>query len=294
MFLLFVCYYPSGLEFYPAFSFLCEVLRLGKVIVCGKGGSGKSTVTALLARYLVVSGRSVCVIDADESNTCLYRMVDLPHPGRTLAEELGGRPAIVKNCSSVCFDETNFPQKLHVKDLPCSCTSCRDNLYLVSIGKIKEMGEGCSCVMTDLAKQFISMLYAGSWTYLIDTGSSMEHIGRSLYDVCDAFLMVIDGTWESLELAVKMKEFAERLNKKIYWVLNKVKDSNLTFMAKALEERGLKPQGVVPYISLFEEAALRGNPLPLQKEVIRNIESLASALAFGSQLESAFITSCMK
>jgi CO dehydrogenase nickel-insertion accessory protein CooC1 len=65
-------------------------------------------------------------------------------------------------------------------------------------------------------------------------------------------------------------------------------------MAKALEERGLKPQGVVPYISLFEEAALRGNPLPLQKEVIRNIESLASALAFGSQLESAFITSCMK
>jgi len=270
------------------------VLWLGKVIVCGKGGSGKSTVTALLARYLAVSGRSVCVIDADESNTCMHRMVNLPHPERTLVEELGGRPAIVKTCSSVCVDETNFPEELHVKDLPCSCVSCRDNLYLISIGKIKELGEGCSCIMTDLAKQFISILYAGNWTYLIDTGSSMEHIGRSLYDVCEGFLVVIDGTWESLELAAKMKEFAEGLNKNIYWVLNKVKDNNLDFVTKVLEEGGLRPHGIVPYMSLLEEAALRGNPLPLQKEVTKNIERLASALAFGAQLESAFITSTMK
>ena len=39
-----------------------------KIAVCGKGGSGKSTVTALLAKELARKGKPVLVIDSDESN----------------------------------------------------------------------------------------------------------------------------------------------------------------------------------------------------------------------------------
>ena len=51
-----------------------------KVAVCGKGGSGKSTVTTLLAKELAERGRKVLVIDSDESNYGLSRQlgVDLP------------------------------------------------------------------------------------------------------------------------------------------------------------------------------------------------------------------------
>ena len=51
-----------------------------KVAVCGKGGSGKSTVTTLLAKELAGRNKKVLVIDSDESNYGLSRQmgVDLP------------------------------------------------------------------------------------------------------------------------------------------------------------------------------------------------------------------------
>lgn len=44
-----------------------------KIAVCGKGGSGKSTVTTLLGRYLAKQGKEVLIIDSDESNYGLHR-----------------------------------------------------------------------------------------------------------------------------------------------------------------------------------------------------------------------------
>ena len=37
-----------------------------KILVCGKGGCGKSTVVALLAREMAERGNKVLVIDSDE------------------------------------------------------------------------------------------------------------------------------------------------------------------------------------------------------------------------------------
>ena len=51
-----------------------------KVFICGRGGSGKSTITAMFAKYLVSEGMRVLVIDADESNRSLYRMLGLQAP----------------------------------------------------------------------------------------------------------------------------------------------------------------------------------------------------------------------
>ena len=44
-----------------------------KILICGKGGSGKSTVSALLARELSKNGDRVLVVDTDESNFGLYK-----------------------------------------------------------------------------------------------------------------------------------------------------------------------------------------------------------------------------
>ncbi len=51
-----------------------------KLSVCGKGGTGKSTLIALLARGLSVEGKEVVVIDSDESNSELHRMSGLKRP----------------------------------------------------------------------------------------------------------------------------------------------------------------------------------------------------------------------
>ena len=56
-----------------------------KIMICGKGGCGKSTLTILLARALTGTGRKVLVVDADESNLCLHRL-----PGRAPTRDHDG------------------------------------------------------------------------------------------------------------------------------------------------------------------------------------------------------------
>ncbi len=62
-----------------------------KIAVCGKGGSGKSVIVRLLAGGLRSRGRRVLVVDSDESNTGLHRMLGFDSPPRPLIELLGGK-----------------------------------------------------------------------------------------------------------------------------------------------------------------------------------------------------------
>jgi CO dehydrogenase maturation factor len=51
-----------------------------KLSVCGKGGSGKSIVVTLLANEARTRGYFVLMIDSDESNSGLFRMLGFDHP----------------------------------------------------------------------------------------------------------------------------------------------------------------------------------------------------------------------
>lgn len=51
-----------------------------KFVICGKGGSGKSTVSALIAQQMASRGEKVLVVDTDESNFGLYKQLGLPQP----------------------------------------------------------------------------------------------------------------------------------------------------------------------------------------------------------------------
>ena len=64
---------------------------MNKIAVCGKGGSGKSVVARLLADGLRERGRRVLVVDADESNTGLHRMLGFENPPSPIIGLLGGK-----------------------------------------------------------------------------------------------------------------------------------------------------------------------------------------------------------
>jgi CO dehydrogenase maturation factor len=61
-----------------------------KVLICGKGGIGKSTLAALIAIAMKNRGYCVLLIDADESNYGLHRMLGISHPVYML-DNLGGK-----------------------------------------------------------------------------------------------------------------------------------------------------------------------------------------------------------
>jgi ATPase subunit of ABC transporter with duplicated ATPase domains len=70
------------------------LLRMPKVLVCGRGGSGKSTLVTMLARILGERSK-VLVVDTDESNLGLGKMLGLQVPAETLMDTLGGKKAVM-------------------------------------------------------------------------------------------------------------------------------------------------------------------------------------------------------
>jgi CO dehydrogenase maturation factor len=55
-----------------------------KILICGKGGSGKSTIASLLAKDQQKKGCRIIVVDADESNYGLSAQLGLNAPQKLI------------------------------------------------------------------------------------------------------------------------------------------------------------------------------------------------------------------
>ena len=84
-----------------------------KISVCGKGGSGKSTVVALMANEARARGYRVLVVDSDESNSGLFGMLGFDHPPIPLMELVGGKKGLKQKMS-----QTNILSETQPTDLP--------------------------------------------------------------------------------------------------------------------------------------------------------------------------------
>jgi len=85
-----------------------------KISVCGKGGSGKSVLTGLLANQAISRGFKVLVIDSDESNSGLFKMLGFEKPPAPLMELIGGKKKLKKKMAQPNILAENH---LYIKDI---------------------------------------------------------------------------------------------------------------------------------------------------------------------------------
>jgi len=129
-----------------------------KISVCGKGGSGKSTVATLLADEALKRGYRVLVVDSDESNLGLFRMLGFDHPPVPLMELVGGKKVLRQKMGQPSvLSETN----IQAAQIPKEYLLQKDGLSMVAIGKILQSLEGCACPMGVLSREFLKKLDLG-------------------------------------------------------------------------------------------------------------------------------------
>ena len=238
-------------------------------MICGKGGSGKSAISVLAAR-LLSKKYDVYLIDSDESNTLLPKILGADSP-RSLVEYLGGRNNIFKKGEvNIVNALAKAGRGIALSDLPAEYVSTSpEGIKLVIIGKVRNYGEGCACPLNYLTKTLLkNLVLKENELVLVDTDAGIEHVGRGVEEGTDAILAVVDPTAESLALAKTLKDLFEHLNKKFWIVLNKA-TPNITGMIKEkAKDLNLQINGVISFDEEIFESCLEGKTLRAGKSLL--------------------------
>ena len=238
-----------------------------KIILCGKGGCGKSTVATLLARAYQKDGKNVLVIDSDESNYGLHRQLgfDLPED---FTHYFGGKKGAYR-----VMDEKGrvFDDRWHFSDIPEEFMTGEENLHLMAIGKIAEAEEGCACGIGFTGKMFLDNLETGEDDIVItDTEAGVEHFGRGLDRCADVIIMVVDPSFESIHLSEKIFDMGKALDKPVFFVINKADDEQAAIVREAIRDKGAVI-AEIPAQNGIMMAGLKGEPLNCDSPGVREI-----------------------
>jgi len=242
-----------------------------KISVCGKGGSGKSTIVSLLAGEAQARGYHVLVVDSDESNSGLFRMLGFDQPPIPLMELVGGKKKVQKKLTkSFSSGESGtamtvmMQDTIVVDDIPAEYMREMDNLRLVCIGKILQSLEGCACPMGVLSREFLKKLSLKEGELVIvDTEAGVEHFGRGVETSIDSVLIVVEPPFESLELAERIYGLSAGIGIKNVWaILNKVPSDEIAVkLEKELGKRGIDVVGCIHYDPEIFKSSIEGSVL---------------------------------
>lgn len=244
---------------------------MNKIAVCGKGGSGKSVVVRLLAGGLRERGQRVVVVDADESNTGLHRMLGFEHPPEPLIGLLGGKQKLEAELEAAVRAGTPemsvelIHQEMQLADIPAEYMFETDNgIRLINVGKILMALEGCACPMGIVSRSFLKQLrLEPDEIAVVDLEAGVEHFGRGVETSIDCVLVVVEPSIDSLEVAEKIHELSAQISIADVWaVLNKITSDELADRLRDyLGKRDITVIGVIHQNQEIFESCLEGRPI---------------------------------
>jgi len=253
-----------------------------KIALCGKGGSGKSTVVALMGNGLRNRGYRVLVVDCDESNPGLHRMLGFAQRPEPLLDLVGGKKRVFQAFSEAAETPKSIltQQQIQTGDLPVEYRVTRDGITLVCVGKILQSLEGCACPMGALSREFLKRVSPEEdEIVLVDMEAGVEHFGRGVETSLDCVLAVTEPSFDSLALAERIHALAAEVDIENTWaILNKITSEELASrLRQQLEQRGIPIIGSIGYHPEVLQAGLEGQPIRCT-EVEGDIDALLDQL----------------
>ncbi len=250
-----------------------------KLIVCGKGGCGKSTVAVLMSRAFARLGRRVMLVDADESNMGLHRLAGTA-PAATLLETLGGRHALRPKPAGQLGEACNlfYDRPFSLDEIPAACTPAVDGVRLLKIGKIQHFGEGCACPMGGILRPLLSNLQVDAEDrVVVDTAAGVEHFGRGVDRHADTIVGIVDPTFESFKLAKKLMTLSAGSGTTVVFILNKADERMRAGLGSFIDPAAII--GEIPMRDELYAAGLEGRPIrfeaPEVDHLCRRLEAMA-------------------
>ncbi len=247
------------------------------VSVSGKGGSGKTTITALLLKWLIQNTKEIpLIVDAD--------------PATNLPDVLGVRlERTVGQISKDMKDQIEkgtLPPTAPKKDLleawVFQTLVEEERFDLLAMGRSE--GEGCYCFVNNVLTRILDTLTRNYTVTLLDMEAGIEHLSRRTDRDVDAMLIVTDPSKMGFQTARRIKELTEEVHidvKKIYLVGNNFPQDMTDALKKAADGIGVELAGSVPYDENVMSFNVTGKPLldiPDDSPAYRAVEQIAQKI----------------
>lgn len=231
---------------------------MGKVIaVTGKGGTGKTAVTAMLIRHLLKgSARKyrILAIDADPDANLADAL------GVTVGKTIGDMREFMQQSRYTTSPDTDkqalFESKLF------EILAEEEGYDLLVMGKPE--GSGCYCFVNNLLRGIMDKTVSDYDLTIIDTPAGLEHLSRKTIPDLDILVVVTDESRRGLTTAERIRDLAGEIElryKELYVVVNKVTTERRQLVLENARGVGLKVIGTIPYDELLAKFDLVGDPL---------------------------------
>jgi CO dehydrogenase maturation factor len=257
-----------------------------KLAISGKGGVGKTLISALLAREFASNGLSVLAIDADP-DTNLASALGFPHPEAIVP--ISEMKELVEERTGVKAGQSGSLFKLNprVDDIPETYAQKLDGggsvIRLMVMGKVKRGGSGCYCAENTLLQALMAhLLVARNEVVILDMAAGIEHLGRATARAVDKFIIVVEPGRKSIETAQRIKKLAGDIG-----VINTVAIGNK--VRNAADREFLKSSlpdfvflGFIPYDSAVVDAEVNNtSSLTASPAINAEIKNIYSVLVSG-------------
>lgn len=226
-----------------------------KIGVAGKGGTGKTTVAALIIRYLKETDRTpILAVDAD--------------PNTNLPDSLGLEieSSIGEILDRFLKEKISLPQGMpkeaYLEVRLNDAIAEGEGIDLLVMGRPE--GPGCYCYPNQLLRSFLDKL-SDNYPYLVmDNEAGMEHLSRRTSRDLDLMILVSDPTVKGIRSAGRLKRLAEELElniKRICLVINRADGELERPLAEEVEKEGLELLHLIPHDELIVRFDIEYKPL---------------------------------
>jgi CO dehydrogenase maturation factor len=224
--------------------------------VAGKGGAGKTTIAATMARLEARRGVPVVAVDGD--------------PNPNLAAALGVHPRAAAPAAFLPASLVSRRLQGPALVLPVEeavdrhALAAPDGVRLLLMGMPAHAEEGCLCAAHATVSALLGDLGTQPGTLtVVDMEASPEHLSRGTTRHVDALLLVTEPYFRSLETVRRLAALAGELPiPRVAVVANKVRSPvEAEAIAAFCDRHGLDLLGQVPWSEEVIEADLAGEPL---------------------------------
>lgn len=225
------------------------------IAVAGKGGTGKSTIAALIILGLCERKMGpVLAVDADpDANLGFLLGINVKRTIGDLREEvlkeLAGLPP---GMSKAQYFEAGLHEIIEESE----------GFDLITMGRGE--GSGCYCYLNSLIRKFSEDLFPSYRWVVIDNEAGLEHISRRTTSNIDVLLIIVNDNPISLKTAKNIDILTMNLKNEIrykYVVTNMVPPEKLYNVRKSIEEIGIIQFCDIPRDDGIEKAIYSGKPL---------------------------------